>query len=105
MVSCHSIDRRAVLTLLGSAATIPVLRTPVQAQSETMIRVANIPFEASAQLFYAKRARTSIPAQELTIVGFDHVVELGTRTFGITSLVKRFSEDIASLRVMLPNIM
>lgn len=54
IVSCRSIDRRAALALLGAAATIPLARVPARAQSETTIRVAYIPFEASAQLFYAK---------------------------------------------------
>ena len=54
-LSCRSVDRRGALALLGSAATIPLLRTPAAAQNSAMtIRVAYIPFEASAQLFYAQ---------------------------------------------------
>ncbi len=54
-LSCRSVDRRGALALLGAAATIPMLRAPAAAQSSAMtIRVAYIPFEASAQLFYAQ---------------------------------------------------
>ena len=54
-LSRRSIDRRAALTLLGAAATIPLLREPAAAQTSAMtIRVAYFPFEASAQLFYAQ---------------------------------------------------
>ena len=53
--SCHSIDRRHALMTLAGAAAAPLLGSPVRAQSDmTTIRVAYIPFEASAQLFYAK---------------------------------------------------
>jgi NitT/TauT family transport system substrate-binding protein len=51
--SCRSIDRRGALAMLGAAATLPVLGAPAEAQSAMTIRVAYIPFEASAQLFYA----------------------------------------------------
>jgi NitT/TauT family transport system substrate-binding protein len=43
-----------VLSLLGAAAALPLVRTPAAAQSDMTIRVAYIPFEASAQLFYAQ---------------------------------------------------
>jgi NitT/TauT family transport system substrate-binding protein len=54
-LSCRSVDRRSALALLGAAATMPMLGAPAAAQSSVMtIRVAYIPFEASAQLFYAQ---------------------------------------------------
>jgi NitT/TauT family transport system substrate-binding protein len=54
-LSCRSVDRRSALALLGAAATIPLLRTAAAAQNSAMtVRVAYIPFEASAQLFYAQ---------------------------------------------------
>lgn len=40
--------------MLGAAAALPALRAPAAAQSDMTIRVAYIPFEASAQLFYAQ---------------------------------------------------
>jgi NitT/TauT family transport system substrate-binding protein len=53
--SCPPVSRRGALSLLGAAATLPLLGTPAQAQTgATTIRVAYIPFESSAQLFYAK---------------------------------------------------
>lgn len=54
ILSCRSIDRRGALAMLGAAATLPALRAPAAAQSDMTIRVAYIPFEASAQLFYAQ---------------------------------------------------
>jgi NitT/TauT family transport system substrate-binding protein len=54
IVSCRSIDRRAALGLLGAAAALPQLGAPALAQSTTTVRVAYIPFESSAQLFYAQ---------------------------------------------------
>ena len=53
-LSCRSVDRRGALALLGAAAALPVLRAPAAAQSDMTIRVAYVPFEASAQLFYAQ---------------------------------------------------
>jgi NitT/TauT family transport system substrate-binding protein len=53
-LSCRSVDRRGALALIGAAATLPLLRAPAAAQSDMTIRVAYIPFEASAQLFYAQ---------------------------------------------------
>jgi NitT/TauT family transport system substrate-binding protein len=53
-LSCRSIDRRGALAILGAAAALPVLSAPAAAQSDMTIRVAYIPFEASAQLFYAQ---------------------------------------------------
>jgi ABC-type nitrate/sulfonate/bicarbonate transport system substrate-binding protein len=53
-LSCRSLDRRGALTLLGGAAALPLMRAPAAAQNATVIRVAYIPFEASAQLFYAQ---------------------------------------------------
>jgi NitT/TauT family transport system substrate-binding protein len=54
-LSCRSLDRRRALSLIGGAAALPLLRAPAAAQSGDMtIRVAYIPFEASAQLFYAQ---------------------------------------------------
>ena len=53
-VSCSAVDRRSALTMLGAAATLPLLGRPARAESETLVRVAYIPFEASAQLFYAQ---------------------------------------------------
>jgi ABC-type nitrate/sulfonate/bicarbonate transport system substrate-binding protein len=53
-LSCRSVDRRGALSLLGAAAALPLLRTPAAAQNALTIRVAYIPFEASAQLFYAQ---------------------------------------------------
>jgi NitT/TauT family transport system substrate-binding protein len=55
-LSCRSVDRRAALSLLGAAATLPLLSAPAAAQSDMTVRVAYIPFEASAQLFYAKES-------------------------------------------------
>ena len=54
ILSCRSVDRRGALSLLGAAAAVPWLRAPAAAQSDMTIRVAYIPFEASAQLFYAQ---------------------------------------------------
>jgi NitT/TauT family transport system substrate-binding protein len=48
--------RLSCLSLLGAAAAVPTLRAPAAAQSDLTIRVAYIPFEASAQLFYAQEA-------------------------------------------------
>lgn len=42
--------------MLGAAAALPVLRAPASAQSDMTVRVAYIPFEASAQLFYAQES-------------------------------------------------
>jgi hypothetical protein len=53
IVSCRSFDRRTALGLIGAVAAAPLLGAPAAAQSET-IRVAYIPFESSAQLFYAQ---------------------------------------------------
>jgi NitT/TauT family transport system substrate-binding protein len=53
-LSCRSVDRRGALALLGGAAALPLTGAPAAAQSDMTIRVAYIPFEASAQLFYAK---------------------------------------------------
>jgi NitT/TauT family transport system substrate-binding protein len=53
-LSCRSVDRRAALSLLGAVATLPLLPAAAAAQSDMTVRVAYIPFEASAQLFYAK---------------------------------------------------
>jgi NitT/TauT family transport system substrate-binding protein len=55
-LSCRSVDRRGALALFGAAAAVPLLRAPAVAQSDMTIRVAYIPFEASAQLFYAQEA-------------------------------------------------
>ncbi len=55
-LSCRSVDRRGALSLLGAAAALPTLRAPAAAQTDLTIRVAYIPFEASAQLFYAQEA-------------------------------------------------
>jgi NitT/TauT family transport system substrate-binding protein len=54
ILSCRSVDRRGALSLLGAAATLPLLRASAAAQSDMAISIAYIPFEASAQLFYAK---------------------------------------------------
>jgi NitT/TauT family transport system substrate-binding protein len=54
IVSCRSVDRRSALGLIGGAAALPLLGSRAAAQSETTIRVAYIPFESSAQLFYAQ---------------------------------------------------
>jgi NitT/TauT family transport system substrate-binding protein len=54
ILSCRSVDRRGALSLLGGAAALPLLRAPAAAQSDMTIRIAYIPFEASAQLFYAQ---------------------------------------------------
>jgi NitT/TauT family transport system substrate-binding protein len=55
IVSCRSIGRRDALSLIGAAAALPLLGAPAAAQSApATIRVAYIPFESSAQLFYAK---------------------------------------------------
>jgi NitT/TauT family transport system substrate-binding protein len=54
ILSCRSVDRRGALSLLGAAAALPLLRAPAAAQSDMTIRIAYIPFEASAQLFYAQ---------------------------------------------------
>jgi NitT/TauT family transport system substrate-binding protein len=54
ILSCRSVDRRGALALLGSAAALPLLGAPAAAQSDMTIRIAYIPFEASAQLFYAQ---------------------------------------------------
>ena len=56
ILSCRTVDRRGALAVLGAAATLPVLRAPAAAQSDMTIRVAYIPFEASAQLFYAQES-------------------------------------------------
>ena len=53
-LSCRPLGRRDALALLGSAATLPLLGAPAAAQSDMTIRVAYIPFEASAQLYYAQ---------------------------------------------------
>ncbi len=53
-LSCRSVDRRSMLSLLAGAAALPLVRTPAAAQSDMTIRVAYIPFEPSAQLFYAQ---------------------------------------------------
>jgi NitT/TauT family transport system substrate-binding protein len=53
-LSCRSVERRRVLSLLAAAATVPLLGVPAAAQSDMTIRVAYIPFEASSQLFYAQ---------------------------------------------------
>jgi NitT/TauT family transport system substrate-binding protein len=53
-LSCRPVDRRGALSLLGAAAALPLLGAPAAAQSDMTVRVAYIPFEASAQLFYAK---------------------------------------------------
>jgi NitT/TauT family transport system substrate-binding protein len=55
-VSCRLPDRRDALALLGAGAMLPLLPTPASAQNDLTIRVAYIPFEASAQLFYAQEA-------------------------------------------------
>lgn len=54
ILSCRSVDRRGALSLLGGAAALPLMRAPAAAQSDGAIRIAYIPFEASAQLFYAQ---------------------------------------------------
>jgi NitT/TauT family transport system substrate-binding protein len=48
------LSRKAALAALGAAAVLPALGAPAHAQSQPAIRVAYIPFESSAQLFYAK---------------------------------------------------
>lgn len=55
-LSCRLLDRRGALSFLGAAAALPALPAPAAAQSDLTIRVAYIPFEASAQLFYAQEA-------------------------------------------------
>lgn len=45
--------RRAALTALAATATAPLFAAPAAAQTDLTVRVAYIPFEASAQLFYA----------------------------------------------------
>jgi NitT/TauT family transport system substrate-binding protein len=55
-LSCRLVDRRGALSLLGAAAALPTLRAPAAAQSAPTIRIAYIPFEASAQLFYAQES-------------------------------------------------
>src|ERR1700684_1951539 len=52
-LSCRPVDRRGALSLLGGAAALPLLGAPAAAQSDMTVRVAYIPFEASAQLIYA----------------------------------------------------
>jgi ABC-type nitrate/sulfonate/bicarbonate transport system substrate-binding protein len=53
-LSCRKLDRRGALSLIGAAASVPFLGAPAAAQSDMTVRVAYIPFEASAQLFYAQ---------------------------------------------------
>jgi NitT/TauT family transport system substrate-binding protein len=53
-LSCRSLGRGSALALLGSAATLPLLGATAGAQSDMTVRVAYIPFEASAQLYYAQ---------------------------------------------------
>jgi NitT/TauT family transport system substrate-binding protein len=55
-VSCRLPGRRDALALLGAGAMLPLLPTRASAQNDLTIRVAYIPFEASAQLFYAQES-------------------------------------------------
>jgi ABC-type nitrate/sulfonate/bicarbonate transport system substrate-binding protein len=93
IVSCP-IGRRSALTMLGAAATLPLLGAPARAQSDLTIRVAYIPFESSAQLFYAKELGL------WTKAGLN--VELQPNPFGaaIASAVASNAIDIGYATVM-----
>jgi NitT/TauT family transport system substrate-binding protein len=53
----NPLSRRRALASLGAVAALPFTGVPAGAQTDAMtVRVAYIPFEASAQLFYAKDA-------------------------------------------------
>jgi NitT/TauT family transport system substrate-binding protein len=51
--SANRLSRRTWLALGGAALAAPALAAPALAQTPATVRVAYIPFEASAQLFYA----------------------------------------------------
>lgn len=93
-LSCRLLNRRRALSLLGAAATLPLWRTPAAAQNALTIRVAYIPSEASAQLFYAQDAGLWSKAG-LT-------VELEPNPFGaaIAAAVSSNSVDVGYATVM-----
>jgi NitT/TauT family transport system substrate-binding protein len=93
--SCPPVCRRSALSLLGAAATLPLLGAPAQAQTgATTIRVSYIPFESCAQLFYAKELGL------WTKAGLN--VELSPNPFGaaIASAVAAGAIDIGYATVM-----